>query len=93
VEGYGKVTIGDDVVVRRAPINREIARLDTGWVCGITKIDGELRWRSAHNSASTGSAGDRTTHGCGSRCWRWRRASLRTIPPAGVESTLGTSED
>jgi len=54
VEGYGKVTIADDIAVRRGPINREIARLDGGWVCRITEIDRELRWRSAHNSTSTG---------------------------------------
>ena len=71
MEGYGQVIIDDDIVVRRGSINREIARLDSGWVCGITKIDREIRWRSAHNNASTSRAGHRTT--------------LCTVPPAGIQ--------
>jgi hypothetical protein len=41
LEGYGEVTIADDIAVRRGPINREIARLDGGWVCRISEIDCE----------------------------------------------------
>jgi hypothetical protein len=61
VEGYAKITIDDDIVVRWDSINGEITRLDSGWVCGITKIDREIRWRSADNNASTDGAGHRTT--------------------------------
>ena len=53
VEGYGEITIGDDVIVRRDSINSEIARLNAARIHRIAKVDNEVRRLSVYYATAS----------------------------------------